>query len=394
MSSIIGHVRYSTSLKVTSDSDVLLSEAQPFQTEYFSLVHNGNIPFHIYNRLKEEYSLGNSVNTNSDTELITKLLPKLGNTIEEQLIKFLTVVKGVYCLLLITKNALYVVRDAYGVRPLMICSTPNYIHISSEHSIHYLNAVNQDLKKIEIPPNSIWKISENNIHKVLTRGKTPLKHFCSFEMIYFMDRFTVVYNKTVEEIRFKLGESIGKQEENIPKKENAVVVGCPNTAIPAGKGFAYSTGLPYYQLIHKKKDCGRTFILPSNNQRIEYCSKRIFIEHEKVKGKEVYIIDDSIVRGNTSKSIISKLRQAGATKVHFRVISPPVRNPCHYGIDFPTHEELIGYNKTEKEIGNNIGADSIRYCSLENMKKIMDGGKNTLCSSCFDGIYNEQLMDW
>lgn len=423
--SMIGHVRYSTSLKVTSDSEVLFQEAQPFQTDEFSLVHNGNIPFHVYNKLKKEYCLENLVKTNSDTELITQLLPKLGETIEKQLLSFLSIVQGVYCLLLITKEALFIVRDSYGVRPLMICRTPNYTHISSEHSKQYLEKCKQNIgETVEIPPNSIWKVTKDYIIEIsgdsgklletnsLTQNfskpnpitlnsptlnyPTPNpKHFCSFEMIYFMDRYTVVYNQTVEQIRFKLGVKIGNEEQQIPKNKNScIVVGCPNTAIPAGKGFAHATGIKYCQVIHKKKDCGRTFILPTNNQRIEYCSKRIYIDDKKVKGKEVFIVDDSVVRGNTSRSIINKLRNAGATKVHFRVISPPVRNPCHYGIDFPTHSELIGFNRTENAIGDSIGADSIRYCSLDNMKFVMDGGKGTLCTSCFDGVYNKKLMDW
>jgi len=210
-----------------------------------------------------------------------------------------------------------------------------------------------------------------------------------------MDADSIIGNRTVRDIRIELGRCIGKKEKHVPKDKNtAIVVGCPNTAIPAGEGFSQATGIPYQQIIMKKKECGRTFILPNNKQRLEFCNKKIYINKEVVVNKEIFVVDDSIVRGNTCRSIIQKLKDAGASKVHFRIISPPVRNPCHYGIDFPTHEELIGHNKTEKEIGKSIGADSIVYCSLEDMKYIMDGGTNKICTSCFDGIYNKKIMDW
>lgn len=373
-----GHIRYSTSKGKTKDIDKKLREAQPFVFNDFTIIHNGNIPFHICDRLRERFNCNSE--TNSDTELLGHLLNIFPDkTMKDKLIRLLNIVQGVYSLIIMTKDSIYALRDSFGVRPLYYHSTMDYHHISSE--------LNLDIYH-EVKSGSLIQINHLGIKEIYKiRSKT--NHFCSFEQIYFMDR----RNPMISSKRYLLGYKMALNEDNIIR-ENAIVIGCPNSAIPAGKGFSEAAKLPYVQAIQKRKECGRTFILPENNKRKEFCNKRTFIEKNMVKDKHIYLIDDSIVRGNTSSIIIKKLRNSGALSVHIRITSPPVRFPCHYGIDFPSYKELIAHNKTEEQIKEEIGADSIRYCTIKEMMNILEPKKNKGCVSCFSGEYLKELMDW
>ena len=195
-------------------------------------------------------------------------------------------------------------------------------------------------------------------------------------------------NKRIKHLRYQLGFELGLQEEKVDR--TSVVLSIPNTAVPAAQGFANSTNLEYHDHIVKNQNINRTFILPTNEERIDACHKK-FIYSPILKDYNVYIIDDSIVRGNTLKAIIGQLREIGVRKIHLRIAAPPVISECYYGIDIPTKKELIGHNRTILEINEELGSTSLKYIDIESMKKIFD---DNVCTSCFDNKYNKKLVDW
>lgn len=400
----ICHNRYSTSKNSkTTTEHIKLMETQPFAGEThkhgkFVLAHNGNIPHKVQEKLIEHHSLKQI--TTSDTETIVRLIEKFTSeydTFEEGLIKFVNTVEGVYNLLILTdKKNMYAIRDRHGVRPLTIgrtCHTE--YHISSETC-----AFVEDMRIVkDVEAGEIVRIHSpytNNIQltTVYKYKSADLPTFCSFEYIYFMRKNSTFGKINVESLRFQMGVNMALQETTLPP-ENAIVVGMPNTAIPVGEGYASISMIPYHQYIKKASDCGRTFILPDNADRLEKLRNKFFFD-VKLKDKIVYLCDDSIVRGNTMRELIHLLKtEHGVKEIHVRISSPPVIDVCHYGIDIPDKETLIGATiDSVDKIKESIKADSLVYLSLEDMKAVMETSTQKVCTSCFDGKYNSKLLDW
>lgn len=363
----LGHVRYST-VKKTYNSQ----EHQPMYSEKhnFYLVHNGNIP--KYNNRYE----------GSDTKYIVDQIDKY-KSIEEGLKELISTLPGVYSLILLHDNYIYVARDMYGVRPLTVASSPKSLTVTSET----VSLQPDDNVLFEVEPGSVIRISDK-IEYLYQYCSTPKQIYCSFEIIYFMHHLSKIYDTSISELRYRLGEILAKKEDKLIK--DAIVVAMPNTAIPGAQGFSNALQLTYFPYIMKNKESTRTFILPTNEERQVACRKK-FRFHSDLKGKTVYVVDDSIVRGNTLTSTINSLRDVGVKEVHLRITSPPVISSCYYGIDIPTYEELIAYNKTIPEVCHQLGADSLNYLTIDELKEAMGSG---ICTACFDDKHHKDILDW
>lgn len=399
----ICHNRYSTSKNSkTTEEYIKLLETQPLNGEThkhgkFTLAHNGNIPHKVQEKLIKHYKIKQI--SNSDSESIVRLIEKFAeeySNFEDGLIKFVNTVEGVYNLLILTENKnMYAIRDRHGVRPLTLgkaCNTE--YHITSETC-----AFNEDIKPVrDIKAGEILRVHSPYTNQLeistVYQFKSTSPTFCSFEYIYFMRPSSTFADIDVQSLRFQMGVHLAFQETTIPT-DDSIVIGMPNTAIPVGEGFASIAMIPYHQYIKKTKDCGRTFILPDNADRLNRLRNKFFFD-SNLKDKVIYLCDDSIVRGNTMRELIHLLKtEHKVKKVHVRISSPPVKDICHYGIDIPDKETLIGATiPTIKQIQESIKADTLVYLSLEDMKTLMETSKQKVCTSCFDGIYNNKLLDW
>lgn len=363
----LGHVRYST-VKKTDNSQ----EHQPMYSNKhnFYLVHNGNIP-----KYNDRYE-------GSDTSYIVDQINKY-SSVEEGLKQLIKTLPGVYSIILLHNNSLYVARDVYGVRPLVVAGSSTALTVTSET----VSLQPQDRILFEVEPGAVVKIG-SKIEYLYQHHPTPKQIYCSFEIIYFMHHLSKIGDTSISELRYRLGEILAKKEEK-PIKD-AIVVAMPNTAIPGAQGFANALQLPYFPYIMKSKEATRTFILPTNRERQIACSKK-FLFHTDLKDKIVYVVDDSIVRGNTLTATISSLREVGVKEVHLRITSPPVISSCYYGIDIPTYEELIAHNKTIPEVCDQLGADSLSYLTTDELKEAMG---SRICTACFDDKHHKELLDW
>ena len=385
----IGHIRYSTRKKTSVE--IKLKETQPFigDTRFcsFSLAHNGNIP--NINSLIKEYEL--NIKTHSDTEVVVRFIEYLTdqyNNFDDALIYVLNKIPGVYCFVIMTTTKLYAMRDSYGTRPLSIGKdVNNNICISSETC-----SFSDKFKFIrDVQPGELVSIDlDKNIKTIHQKAKRNM--FCSFEYIYFMNYKSKKNNKHISDVRFKLGYQMGLSFLN-NKYKNFIVVGVPNSSIPAAQGFAAATKLPYKNFIIKRNDVNRTFILPSEKQRINACKKKFIFDSDGLKGSNMFLVDDSIVRGTTMKTIVESLRQIGVLQIHLIITSPPIKSPCYLGIDMSTKNELIAHNKKISLIANQLNVDNLTYLDTEKMKDIF---VEPVCTSCFtnNGNFDRQLFDW
>lgn len=378
----IGHVRYSTRPKTTIENSI--KETQPIngltKLGEFALAHNGNIP--NIEKIKKKYKI--DYETESDTIIIVKIIENISNKRDnwrDILVEFINQIEGVYCIVILTSNEIFALRDAYGIRPLCIgIKNENYCIASESIAL-------QDYKlERDVLPGEIIQLSMDGI-KTLYHRKIKKNIFCSFEYIYFMREDSSNDGKVVRDLRYKLGYEMGKDEI---LEENSIILCVPNTARPAAQGFANACGLEYHDYI-EKKDQGRTFILADNNDRITACNNKFIFYKNEIKNKNVYLVDDTIVRGNTLKAVIKQLYDCEIGNIHLRITAPPVKSQCFFGIDIPTCRELIAYSRTIEEIKDELGVKSLKYLDIKSMKKIFD---QKVCTCCFDGKYNKKLLDW
>lgn len=376
----IGHVRYST----TGSSNI--KNAQPILVDYskgeIAIAHNGNLVNADILRAELE-AYGSIFQTTTDSEIIIHLMakPTIRN-IEEGLIEALSRVKGAYSLVFLTHNFLVAARDPQGFRPLWLGKKDNAYVVASETCAFDMMEA-QPVREIE--PGEILLISAKGL-KSLRIPAEPGEHraHCIFEHVYFSRPDSKIFSESVHLVRVRLGKELAKE---YPVAAD-IVIPVPDSGNSAALGFSQESGIPLEYGIIRNHYVGRTFIQPSQGIRDFKARVKFNFVKEVLNGKRIVVVDDSIVRGTTSKVRVKNLRQAGAKEVHLRISCPPHKFPCAYGIDFPTREELIANKYSVEEIKKYLDCDSIGYLSLEGMLKCVSFPKANYCTACWTGEYS------
>jgi amidophosphoribosyltransferase len=372
----IGHNRYSTT------GSTVLKNCQPFVVEWaqgaLAIAHNGNLvnADELRSRLEARGSIFQST---VDSEVIIHLIAASTEaTLTARIIDALSQVKGAYSLVFLTEDRIIAARDPAGFRPLVLGRIGDAMVVASETCA--LDLVDARYER-EIDPGEIVTISERGIDSVRPFPKQE-SHNCVFEYIYFARPDSRVFGRNVYEVRKGLGRQLARES---PVAAD-IVIAVPDSGVPAAIGYAEQARLPYEMGLIRNHYVGRTFIEPSNSIRNFGVKVKLNALREVLAGKRVIVVDDSIVRGTTSRKLVAMIRQAGAREVHMRISSPPTTHPCFYGIDTPTREELIASAHSVPEIRNYLGADSLAYLSVDGMYAFT-GKRASFCDACFTGNY-------
>ena len=369
----IGHVRYSTS-GGTGAATIFYN----LDFGGFALAHNGDFTDAEYWREKLSKE-GAIFQTNTDTEIIPHLLARTkGTSPVNRLLKVLNKVNGAFCIVALLDNKLVIARDSNGFRPLVIGRyKEGYVVASESCSLDLIGATDiKDIEPGEVIVFNEWSRTKETYHL----DKKVKKHFCIFEYIYFSRPDSVIDNQLVYDVRKRIGEELALETFI----DSDMVVPVPDSGMVAALGYANQSKIPFELGLTRNHYIGRTFIEPTQQIRnlgvkLKHSAMRLF------KDKVITIIDDSIVRGTTAKKIINLIRTAGAKEIHMRISSPSITGPCWYGIDTPNRKELIAGTSSVKEIKEFIGADSLKYLSVEGLHRAVKG--NGFCNACFTGDY-------
>jgi amidophosphoribosyltransferase len=373
----IGHVRYST----TGSS--ILKNVQPIMVDYsrgsIAVAHNGNIVNAQLVRDELE-AWGSIFQTTMDTEIIIHLLAmSKENSIVDRLTEALNRVEGAYCLLLLTETRMVAVRDPNGFRPLCLGKLGDSYVVASESCA--LDLIEARLVR-EIEPGEVVVIDKDGLKSYFPFKKvqpTP----CIFEFVYFARPDSYIFGKNVYMVRKELGRQLAREH----KLDADVVIPVPDSGVPAALGYAQESGLQFEFGLIRNHYVGRTFIEPQQSIRHFGVKIKLNPVREILEGKRVVVIDDSIVRGTTSRKIIKMIRSAGAKEVHALISSPPTSYPCYYGIDTPTRKELISSSHSIDEIRKYITADSLGYLTEEGLMAAVGASEESYCRACFSGGY-------
>jgi len=375
--SAIGHTRYSTAGKNTFE------EVQPFsvtcQHGKIAVCHNGNLPFAEEKRVELEQS-GAIFSSTSDTETILHGVArtKAKNALEA-IEKVLKDTEGAFSLLFLTPKALIAVRDPRGFRPLVLGRVQGAYCVASETCAFDLI----DAEYIrEIDAGEMLVIDYNGLHSSKPFEAKPVS-VCTFEHVYFSRPDSTIFGRSVNESRHKMGKRLAIEQPC----EADLVVPVPDSGVAASIGFATQSGINFRQAIIRNHYVGRTFIEPSQSIRSFGVRLKLNPIKDLIRGRRIVLVDDSIVRGTTSKKIVQMVREAGATEVHMRISCPPTAHSCYYGVDTPHRQDLIASRMSEDEICGYIGADSLGYLSLEGMLEAIGIDLSTTCSACWTGKY-------
>ncbi len=384
----IGHTRYSTtgsSLKVNAQPAIVETSLGPV-----ALAHNGNLV--NTNQLRQRLEKRNcNFNTTTDSEMIALAIASevdRGKNWLEAAISAFQLCSGAYSLAIGTPAGLMGVRDPNGIRPLVIGTLGNnptrYVIASETCALDIIGA--EYLRDVE-PGELVW-ISEAGLAS-FEWGQKPERKLCIFEMIYFARPDSVMHHETLYSYRLRLGAQLAKES----LVEADLVMGVPDSGVPAAIGFSRQSGMAYGEGLIKNRYVGRTFIQPTQSMRESGIRMKLNPLKDVLGGKRIVIVDDSIVRGTTSRKIVRELREAGAKEVHMRISSPPVTHPCFYGIDTDNQNQLIGATKSVEEIAALIGVDSLAYLSWKGMLEVTGEDPNSFCSACFTGEYPIAVPD-
>ncbi|MBR3242340.1 MAG: amidophosphoribosyltransferase [Parasporobacterium sp.] len=377
----VGHVRYSTS----GGNEAL--NAQPMVVRHIkgqlALCHNGNLTNSSELRKKLELS-GCIFQTTSDTEAISYILiqKRLAvPSIEEALCQAMEELEGAYSLVMTSPSKLIAARDPHGFRPLVMGEKKDGTFVFASESCA-LDAVRARYVR-DVEPGEIVVVSKEGFRSIRTHcGKK--RSFCVFEYIYFARPDSIVEGESVHEARKRAGRFLAQSH---PQKAD-VVIGVPDSGLDAAFGYSEESGIPCGNGLIKNRYIGRTFIAPEETGRGEQVMMKLNPVPSEVEGKRVILIDDSIVRGTTSRMIVQRLREAGAKEIHMRISSPPFLYPCYYGTDVDSSSGLIANNHTIPEICEMIGADSLEFLSVEDALCLAPGiPKDSFCAACFNGNY-------
>ena len=378
----IGHTRYSTA------GDKALLNAQPIMIDCnkgkVALGHNGNLTNAAEWRRKLEHR-GSIFQTNSDTEVIVHLLARSqARNLSGALGDALNQVEGAYSLLVLTTDELIAVRDPRGFRPLNLGKIGDTWLVASETcAFDLLNA--RYIREIE--PGEMVRISRSGVESIHFAPEKPRQQ-CIFEHVYFARPDSIIFGRSVNDSREALGRTLAREH---PANAD-IVVPVPDSGVPAAVGYALESRIPFRMGLIRNHYIGRTFIEPSQAIRNFGVKLKLNPVRSLIEGQRVVLVDDSIVRGTTSRKIVRMVREAGAKEVHVRISCPPTISPCYYGVDTPTREELIASSSTPEEICKFIGADSLGYVSMAGLKQAVNDTEGNYCTSCYTGVYPTDLV--
>ena len=384
----IGHVRYST----TGSS--LLVNAQPLLTNSIkgdlALAHNGNLinGQELKNNLETHGSIFHST---LDTEVIAHLVARsLKDNIIEAVIESLQQIKGAFSLIAMTNDSLIAARDPHGFRPLVLGKKDDAFILSSETCA--FDIIDAEFIR-EVKPGEVLIINDEGIQS-RRYSESKRNAFCVFEFIYFARPDSVIGGENVYLARKKMGRRLA-QEMDI---DADLVVPVPSSGVAAAQGYSLESGISYADGILRNRYVGRTFIQPTQEMRDLKVRMKLNPIDKILEGKDIILIDDSIVRGTTSQQIINQLKQTNVNKIHMAIASPPVKYPCYYGLDTSRRKELIARKKETEEIAEYIGADTLNYLSLDGILKVLEAEDYGYCTACFNGQYpteecNEKEVD-
>jgi amidophosphoribosyltransferase len=376
----IGHVRYSTS----GSSNIINS--QPLLMEYsmgqMAVAHNGNLI--NASLLRDEYeAYGSIFKSTSDTEIIAHLMAKPTHVSNpDQVGHVLNHLQGAFSLLFLFNNRIEAARDPYGIRPLCIGRIENGAYVLASETCA-LDATGAAFIR-EVEPGEIVTIDKNGIRSrfFVKPGSVASAH-CLFEHIYFAKQNSFIFGENVHQFRCKLGRQLAREHP----VDADVVIPVPDSGTSAAIGYSLESGVPFDMGLVRSHYVGRTFISPDQKAREMQVKLKLGVIKEVVAGKRVVVVDDSIVRGTTTKGKIQTVRDAGAREIHMRVSCPPIRHPCFYGIDFPTSQELIANNRTLEQIQEFLQVDSLGYMSLEGLLSCASKPPENYCTACWTGKY-------
>ncbi len=381
-SAAIGHTRYSTA------GDTTLLNAQPIMIDCnkgkLALGHNGNLTNAIELRRRLEHR-GSIFQTTSDTEVIVHLVARsAARNIPAALADALNQLEGAYSLLVLTRDEMYAIRDPRGFRPLILGRIDGAWVAGSETCAFDL--IDADYVR-EVEPGEMVRISRSGIESFHFAPEKP-HQYCIFEQVYFARPDSIVFGRAVNKSREMLGRLLAREYP----VDADIVTPLPDSGVPAAVGYADESGIPFRMALIRNHYVGRTFIEPEQSIRDFGVKLKLNPVRGDLEGQRVVLVDDSLVRGTTSRKIVRLVREAGAAEVHVRISCPPTISPCYYGIDTPRREELIAAAKSPEEIRQFLGADSLGYLSLESLRAAVGDTEGKFCTACYTGEYPTELV--
>ncbi|HTV64238.1 MAG TPA: amidophosphoribosyltransferase [Bryocella sp.] len=387
----IGHTRYST----TGNSALL--NAQPIMVECskgkIALAHNGNITNALEIRAQLDQQ-GSIFQTTSDTEVIVHLIARSReHTLPDAIADSLRRVEGAFSLVMLTPDRIFAARDPRGFRPLVMGRIPGQAAHRADAIVFASETCAFDLigavYEREVKPGELVIVGPEGVHSRFYATQQP-QSSCIFEHVYFSRPDSMVFGRAVQQSRDAMGRQLALESP----VEADIVVPVPDSGVTAAMGFAHASGIPLQFGLIRNHYVGRTFIEPEQRVRDFGVKLKLNPVRNVLAGKRVVLIDDSIVRGTTSKKIVRMVRDAGAKEVHMRISCPPTISPCYYGVDTPSKDQLIAANKSVEEIRQYIGADSLAYLSLEGLRRAAGEGEERIyCTGCYTGKYPTNVVD-
>jgi amidophosphoribosyltransferase len=378
----IGHTRYSTA------GDNTIVNAQPVVIDCnkgkIALGHNGNLTNALEMRRRLEHR-GSIFQTTSDTEVIVHLIARSSaRNLSGAIADALSQVEGAYSLLLLARDEMYAIRDPRGFRPLALGRLDGAWAVASETCAFDL--IDAEYVR-EVEPGEMVRISRAGVESIRFAAEKPNQQ-CVFEHVYFSRPDSVVFGRPVNQSREQLGRLLA-QEHPV---EADIVTPVPDSGVPAAVGYAAESGIPFRMALIRNHYVGRTFIEPEQAIRDFGVKLKLNPVRRMIEGRRVILVDDSIVRGTTSRKIVRLVRDAGATEVHMRISCPPTISPCYYGVDTPRRDELIAARNSVEDIRQFLGADSLGYLSLSSLRAAVGDTQGKFCTSCYTGSYPTELV--